>query len=201
MIHCLLDYNYKKDDYSVEQIKISKTVFSNDEIPLIRLNIWYPHFKESYFEEGTDKINSFFCDLADEFSEFITNKLSKRISQQIDHPYSAVMRFVPTFENENYVSIIIDTFIYTDKGKSKIKRNAFTFDRSNGSIVLPEDIYKSFDIFMIENFKEDRNKSNILKLKKAFESSSFYLVPNGLVFFSDSDDNVFTKFFEKKNNI
>lgn len=188
----IIDYIFKIDDYSIKSERISKTVLSDDEIPLIRVNIWIPQSGDESFADGREKFDSFFSELAKEFLHFAENDLSKKAKdiEKINHPYSAVMKFIPAYEDEEYISVIIDSFIYTERGRSKTKRMAFTFERQNGEIVISDDLLEKMNYSKKEICSKIGDKKIFKKINKALDKSDFYIVPNGIAcFYETNDDN------------
>lgn len=194
-----LDYNFDIDDFTIRSNRISKTISSDEGVPIIRVNVWYPMSSEKTFKGGRELFDTFFIELSNEFVEFVENKMCQRVKavDKVNHPYSAVMKFVPTFEDENIVSLIVDTFIYNENGKSKTKRLAFTFNKTNGNIFVLDDLYKDVDDFLLIYHSLFKDKSVERKTRKAYENSNFYFVPNGLILFYDNNNEIETVFFEK----
>lgn len=192
MINYELDYNFLTDDYSLKTEKIKKTIYSESGLPLIRVNISIPQSSELTFKEGRSKFDDFFKNLADAFLEFSEVDLSKHFVDiaSLNHPYSAVMRYIPAYEDEKFISIVVDSFIYTEKGKSKIKREAFNFNKENGNIIIFEDLLYDNNEFYCKAMKEIKNKALFKKVKRALGDSDFYFVPNGIAcFYNRKVDN------------
>lgn len=195
-----LDYNYKNESSLITIRKINKTIFSNNELPLIRVNIWIPQSTENTFVEtnARNKFDSFFVNVADEFVTFAERALKHRfdLKTQINHPYSAVMKCVTAYHDEKYISIILDTFIFTEHGKSNTKRLSLNFERENCNIVISEDLFERKDFIKYLSLNSIDNKKKILK---AFDLSDFYFVPKGILFFYDDYDEYITHIVSKKD--
>lgn len=179
-----IDYNYNKADFSVFERKRTFDIKNDEGLLIARVNLRYPTInKEELNETGKKEFNNFFESLADEFYTYFKEKIMKNIIPRKigSSPYSAVMRFIPTFENEEYLSLVIDTFIFSEKGLSPTRRISFTFSKPNLEIVIIDDLFelnKDLKSKILENSNFKKRKH---KIKNNLNNLQFYLVPKGLV--------------------
>lgn len=195
-----IDYNFKINNFTIRSNRVSKTIYKNENIPIFRVNVWYPISSENTFKNGREIFDTFFVELSNEFIDFIENRMANKVVKKSDlnHPYSAVMKFIPTFEDDNYLSLVVDSYLYTEKGKSKIIRMAFTFNKNTGNVVILDDIYNGLNNFIIKYYEILKDKEIQSKIKKAYLNSDFYFVPNGLILFYESNCEIITKFFSNE---
>lgn len=179
-----LDYNYKKQSKLIKNKRISEILLNDRGEPIVRINIWIPQKNEYTFIEDKYNFNLLFDELSKELILYAKETLLKKFNHNVEitHPYSVVMKYIIAFEDEEFISVVLDFFIYTINGRNNTKRMALNFKRSDGKIIISEDILGKREL--IENLSiNEMNRITRSLIIKAYNESDFYLVPNGLVFF------------------
>ena len=160
----------------------------------VRSNILIPEFGKEYAE-----ITGFYSDIASSFEKYLSRSLVKKISKFAEKddfaPYGGVMKCKNTFENDKYISVIIDVHIFDGRKRSGKMRLSHVWSKSEKRVTCFRDFYTRPDrdrlvgLFTAEAEKRESEgigeyKRNIVSLiRSKTDFSRFYLVPDGISFY------------------
>lgn len=183
----------------MESVIIGDKVIKNDHKDdsgrvCVRSNILIPEFGGEYAD-----INGFYADIAENFEKYLSCSLMKKISKFADKddfvPYGGVMKYKNTFENDKYISVIIDVHIFDGKKRSGKMRLSHVWSKSENRVMCFRDFYTRPDrgriVDLIKAEAEKREREGISEYKRNIASlirsktdfSRFYLVPDGIAFY------------------
>lgn len=198
------DYNGDFSQFSVEPQEIKESLTKEDR-RLVELNIAYPKPKAHYFEaKSSDRVSAFYKKIADNFASYARKRLFSQANQFIksdEMPFSAVMKYIPTYENDALISIVIDAFVFYNEQRSITKRLAHIFLKTKFGLLTFNDFFTKeekvqiLDFITSEYLAQGKLPDNELQTKevrpevlirKHFNERNLFLTPNGYAFFFDA---------------
>lgn len=202
MIYHPFDYNGDFSAYSLKAVEIKESI-TNQEKRLVEINITYPLPKESRFEKAVEeKISSYYKKIADNFASFARGKLKKMAEGTLkegDSPFSAVMKYIPTFENDALISIVLDVFVYYNERRTQTKRFSNIFLKTKFGLLTCSDFFGKGGRSKITDYiakvyakqgkqSGDEEKGDIpeREVKRHFDENNFFLTVNGYGFYFDA---------------
>ena len=198
------DYNGDFTHYSVEPQEIKESLTKEDR-RLVELNIAYPKPKQHYFEaKASDRVGAFYKKIADNFASYARKRLFSQAQQLIKNdemPFSAVMKYIPTYENDGLISIVVDVFVFYNEQRSITKRLAHIFQKTKFGLLTFNDFFSKaekaqiIDIITDEYLSQGKLPDTDPQAKEAqpgalvrkhFNEKNFFLTPNGYAFYFDA---------------
>ena len=199
MIYRPFDYSGDFSEYSLNTAEIKESI-KTEEKRLVEINISYPMPKENCFEKtAEEKIGTYYKKIAENFANFGRGKLKKMAEETLkegDSPFSAVMKFIPTFENDALISIVLDVFVYYNARKSQTKRYSNIFLKTKFGLLTCSDFFSKGARSKITEYisKEyatqgktttdiETNDNPEREIKRNFDENNFFLTSNGYGFY------------------
>ena len=197
------DYSGDFSHFSVEPQELKETL-SHEDKRLVELNISYPKPKQHFFEaKASDRVSAFYKKIADNFASYARKRLFAQAKQFIKNkemPFSAVMKYIPTYENDALISIVIDAFVFYNEQRSITKRLAHIFLKTKFGILTFNDFFSKaekgqiIDFITAEYLAQGKLPDNDSKSKetpealvrKHFNEKNFFLTPNGYAFYFEA---------------
>lgn len=199
----------------IKSDKIIKNEYNDENGKVIVVsNITIPEMTKEY-----ECVGNLYSEIAENFEKYIKREIVKKSSEKSKNdgfkPYGCVLKYSNTFENEKYLSLIIDSHIFDGVKKSPTVRMPQVWSKSEKRIMCFRDFYSRADRDRLISFFEEeaskRQSEGIGEYKDGFVSlirsktdfSRFYLVKEGVAFFYPSgvisDNNYPVVFIDKKD--
>lgn len=166
---------------------------------LVKSAVTLPHFTED--GRFAEKANTFYGGISRNFGVFCEKKLKKRALKRPpglqNAPFGAVMKAKVTYADEEYVSVIIDTFLFDGVKRGGTARVAQVWNRTDAFLesadrfMPPELMCRVTEIIASEaRGRESQGtadyKSRVgTRIASRFSPVRFYLTPSGIAFFYD----------------
>lgn len=167
----------------------------------VLINIKYPSFKAEGEDKSRlcDKMNSFYEDIAKKYfrnaKERIPNRLAK-ISANESVNASALMKYTVSVCDEKIICVVVDFYFYFGE-KLKTRRFSQTWNTESGCILPTGKIFKTnkdgrkkIYSFVLTLAHKNHSDSSFgyyddyeKRLRKAFDTESFFISPRGICFF------------------
>lgn len=193
-----------KDEYQSENGKI-----------IALSNICVPEFVKGY-----EAFDGFYSRVAENFGAFIKRRIVKRAEAESQSegfvPFSGVLKYKNTFENDLYVSVILDSYTFDGKRRSVTVRLPQVWSKDEKRLVSFGDFYAKPDktrlkAFFVSEAEKCLNEGR-REFKRDFQTfiknktdfSRFYLVKDGAAFFfepGEIHDGGFPEVFVDKREI
>lgn len=182
-----------------ELITEKNEYLSQSGVPAVKSAVTLPRF----ICGGTfaEKANAFYESLVRNFGVFCEKKLKKRALKRPPDaqsaPYGAVMKAKVTYVSEEYVSVIVDTFLFDGVRRggtvrvSQVWNRADAFLESADRFIDPMFQSRVTEIIISEARKRRAQgtaeyKSRVdLRVSSRFSPERFYLTPSGVAFYFD----------------
>lgn len=178
-------------------IKTEKEVLQKDGVTLAVVNVALPSLSERD-DPFAKSLNGLYTRISEGFLNYCRGPFCRKAEKSSESkdfvPYGAVIKTVPAFENSYLFSCYFDVRM-TNGTVSSIARLSQTFDKSNGNLLRLEKLFKrrtkpELMKLLAEDAKNrgERGVASIFsdyerRLRKFFNSRSFYLSPTGFVFY------------------
>ncbi len=172
------------------------------------------------FVKGYEAFDAFYSRVAENFVTFIRSRLVKRAEKESQKegfvPFSGVLKYKNTFENDSYVSVILDSYKFDGKRRSVTVRLSQVWSKEEKRLVCFGDLYSKPDksrlkAFFTSEAERELNEGRS-EFKRDFQSfirnktdfSRFYLVKDGVAFYfepGEIHDGDFPEVFIDKRKI
>ncbi len=172
----------KKTKFSVSEKQIKEDILSDNGMLLVRLNLRYPNITCPKRDPLIHNAVPFYPRLAEGIAYYARSDLKKAAMSAYNSspdgfmPFSAVMRWEKTFENESYLSLLIDISVCDGIEPPMTERKTQVWERKFGTKCRFSQFFKSKSIDVIKDYVGEENK-------KRFDRELFTLSENGAVFY------------------
>ena len=164
----------KKKNFAVIE-RQHKEDLGDGEKTVLKLNLRYPELQCSKNDPLHKFAKPFYENLSKRFLNFAKTELfnnAKNAPSTAKAPFSALAKFEKSFENEDFLSILIEFSISDGISQPHIEKKTQTWNRSNGFLCSATD-------FVDENTIKTLKKEH----KRNFDKNLFVLKNNGVEFF------------------
>lgn len=173
----------KKTRFSVCEKQIKEDILSESGTIVLKLNLKYPNITCPKRDPLLQNAAPFYPRLAEGFAYYARADLKKaalaafNASPESFTPFSAVMRWEKTFEDERYISFLIDILVSDGALPPITERKTQVWERKFGTKCKIGQFFNKKDVDnIINDYIGDENK-------KRFERELFTLSQDGLVFY------------------
>ena len=200
----------------IKSSKVIKNEYKDENgILLAKSNITFPEMTKEF-----DSVSALYSDVADNFEKYIKRVIVKKASAKAKNesfvPFGCVLKYVNTFEDERYLSIILDSHTFDGKRKSVTVRLSQVWSKDDKRIMSFRDFYKRSDRDRLVSFFTEealkRQSEGTAEYKDNIESliisktdfSRFYLVKDGIAFYfapHEISENDYPDVFTDKREI
>lgn len=178
----------KKNKFTVDEGRIKEDVLSPEGKLLLKINLRYPDIKCRPRDAMAAYAKDFYLKLAVSFADYAKNELLKcaqsayLLSPESFLPFSALMKYSITHEDESFLSIVQDISVSDGRSVPAVDRKTQVWEREYGTKCRLSYFVskKETDEFIKENLKEEH--------KKRFERELFALRDGGLEFYLRGED-------------
>lgn len=174
----------RKTKFSISEAQIKEDVKAPDGTLLLKINIKYPSIKCAKKDPLSKYAVRFYVDVSSAFLEFAKKELIKtalnayNADKENFSPYSAVMRYEVTLENQDYLSVMLDIAIFDGKNTSSLERKTQVWERKYGTKCKYTNFISKKQL--LEHISETE--------KKRFDRDLFVLREGALEFFIRNGD-------------
>lgn len=165
----------KKKQFAILEKQIKEELKDENGRTVLRLNLRYPELQCPKKDPLTRFAEPLYKKLAEGFAEYAKTELFKKakaLTNEDFMPFSALMRFEKAFEDERFLSILVEFSVSDGKTEAFTERKAQTWDRKSGTLCGCNDFLERKTIDALK--KEHR---------KLFDKTLFVLRNNEIVFF------------------
>ena len=184
----------------IYELKTEKNEYlSKDGALLVKSSVTLPRFTEEW--RFAEKVNAFYDGISGNFGTFCEKKLKKRALKRPPDlrsaPFGAVMKAKVTYADGEYVSVIIDTFLFDGSRRGGTARVAQVWNRTDAFLesadrfITPELRSRVTEIMASEarargaqGIADYKNRVGS-RIASCFSPERFYLTPSGIAFFYD----------------
>lgn len=172
----------KKKRFAVVDKLIKEDVLDSNGDTLIKINVRYPEIQCNERDPLNHNAVKFYKRIAEAFVHSAKHDMAKTAEERkkVDSeflPFSAVMRWTKTFENEEFLGFVIEFSVWDGKGKQSIERKTQIWERKFGTKCR-------FNYF----FESKILKEFFGNEKKGFDKELFSLCENGFEFYLKGND-------------
>lgn len=173
----------KKNKFRIDEGQIKEDVLSAEGELLLKINLRYPDIKCRKNDPMAVFARDFYPRIAKSFAEYAKSELfsvaqkARKAAPEGFLPFSAVMRYELTYEDERFLSVVLYISVSDGSGAPSAERKTQVWEREYGTKCKPTYFLskKEIDDFIKENLTEDD--------KKLFDREMFVLRESGLEFF------------------
>ncbi len=170
----------KKKRFSISDKLIKEDISTENGDILIKVNLRYPEIACTEKDPLGHNAVGFYKRIAESFLHSVKQDMAKIASERkkMDEsfvPFSAVMRWTKTFENEDFLSFVIEFSVWDGKSSQSVERKTQVWERKFGTKC------KSTYFFESKQLKEEF--ANLYGEKTRFDKELFALCEDGFEFY------------------
>lgn len=195
---------------TVNKIIIESTMNYKD-TPVLHYRIEYPRFQHQDFQNQLDPINEWYRYQAEELQRKYETELYQEAAAQYDysvenqfpfHMYDALMIYEITYNQDDFLSLFYDQYIYSGGAHGNTVRRSQTWNVKRGCLITLRnytDEPAAFQAEIINRIREEivrqieRGENMYFDdypklILDTFNPESFYLTPHGMVIYYQQYD-------------
>lgn len=182
---------------TITEKAIKNKVKAGERVAVVE-NIKYPFFESQKYKKLCERMNEFYCSVAEKYSRLAEGKLLRRaeIGKGVDKPYAVGMKYTVALCNEKVVSVVLD-LSFSDGKSFKTRRFSQMWSCKEQNILRLSEIIKTDrrskkKIFSLVITAAKKNKNNsvfgyfddyLKRLSRKFDINNCFAVPRGMCFF------------------
>lgn len=183
----------KKQKFSVNEGHIKEDMLSPDGTVVLKINLRYPEI--SCPKRDKLRINALplYAKLSQGFAQYAKSELYKAALEKHAKmpegfiPFSAVMRWEKTFEDDKYISFMIDVSVCDGETPPSFDRKTQIWEREQGTKCRSSHFFASKDAIIIDDAD-----------KKMFDKELFVLRDDSFEFFIRQESGYKSLFLPRK---
>lgn len=157
----------KKKNFALIERQIKEEIRDGDKT-VLKINLRYPELQCAKNDPMIRFAKPFYEKLSKGFSEYAKTELFKKAKTTVKEgglPFSALMKFEKSYENEKYLSILIEISVSDGISPPKIERKAQTWNRKNGLLCKATDFANEKTVAELKREYKGRFDKNLFLLR------------------------------------
>jgi hypothetical protein len=175
----------KKKRFSISDKLIKEDISTENGDILIKVNLRYPEIVCADKDPLSRNAVGFYKRIAEGFLHSVKQDMVKIASERKKNdgsfvPFSAVMRWTKTFENEDFLSFVIEFSVWDGKSSQSVERKTQVWERKFGT--------KCRSSYFFEPKKLKEEFANLYGEKTKFDKDLFALCEDGFEFYTKGEN-------------